>query len=111
MVMKRLQDKIAIITGGSGGIGKAVAEGFLGEGARVMLVDIDHAGLDATRHGLGGGDRIAITQDGVSNATDLARTREATGGARGRIDVDLHHAASADMGTSAQSNAMPSLST
>src|SRR3546814_4874401 len=76
MAMKRWQDKIAIITGGSGGIGKAVAERFLGEGARVMLVDIDQDGLDATRQALGGGDRIAITKADVSNESDVARYAE-----------------------------------
>ncbi|HEY9540139.1 MAG TPA: SDR family NAD(P)-dependent oxidoreductase [Luteimonas sp.] len=90
--MKRLQDKIAIITGGSGGIGKAVAERFLGEGARVMLVDIDQDGLDATRQALGGGDRIAITKADVSNESDVARYAEATVGALGRIDVFFNNA-------------------
>src|SRR3546814_10599842 len=52
MAMKRLQDKIAIITGGSGGNGKAVPEPVLGEGARVMLVDLEQDGLDATRQAL-----------------------------------------------------------
>lgn len=35
--MKRLQDRIAIITGGSGGIGRATARLFLDEGASVVL--------------------------------------------------------------------------
>src|SRR3546814_10850379 len=92
MAMKRLQDKIAIITGGSGGIGKAVAERFLGEGARVMLGDIDQDGLDATRQALGGGDRIAIAKADVSNESDVARYVEATVGALGRIDVFFNNA-------------------
>src|SRR3546814_17083661 len=90
--MKRLQDKIAIITGGSGGIGKAVAERFLGEGARVMLVDIDQDGLDATRQALGGGDRIAIPKADVRNESDVARYAEATVGALGRLDVFFNNA-------------------
>src|SRR5690606_10906299 len=76
--MKRLQDKVAIITGGSGGIGKAVAERFLDEGASVMLVDIDQDGLDAARKALGGGDRIAIAKADVSNEADVERYVKAT---------------------------------
>src|SRR3546814_5657555 len=77
----------SIITGGSGDIGKAVAEPFLGEGARVMLVDIDQDGIDATRQALGGGDSIAIQKADVSNESDVARYAEAAVGALGRIDV------------------------
>ena len=56
--MKRMQDKVAIITGGSGGIGRETAARFLAEGASVVLVDIDQAGLDATAKELGAGDRV-----------------------------------------------------
>ncbi len=35
----RLKDKVAIITGAGGGIGRSIAEGFLREGARVFMID------------------------------------------------------------------------
>ena len=41
-----LKGKVAVITGGSGGIGRAMAQAFLAEGARgIMLADIDAAAV------------------------------------------------------------------
>jgi NAD(P)-dependent dehydrogenase (short-subunit alcohol dehydrogenase family) len=46
--MGRLQDKSVIVTGAARGIGRAIAELFAGEGARVMLTDIDEDEVDST---------------------------------------------------------------
>ena len=43
--MNRLQDKVVIITGGAGGIGRAAGRLFVEEGAYVLLVDVDEASL------------------------------------------------------------------
>ena len=90
--MGRLQDKVAIITGGSGGIGREVAARFLAEGAAVMLVDIDQDGLDAARVALGAGDRIAVAKADVSNEADVANYVKATLDKFGRIDVFFNNA-------------------
>lgn len=39
-----LQDKVAVITGGSGGLGKATAEAFLAKGSKIAILDLDEGG-------------------------------------------------------------------
>lgn len=90
--MKRMQDKVIVITGGSGGIGKEVAARFLGEGASVVLVDVDQAGLDATRAELGADDRVLAVQADVTSEADVKRYTEAAMDRFGRIDVFFNNA-------------------
>jgi NAD(P)-dependent dehydrogenase (short-subunit alcohol dehydrogenase family) len=47
--MNRFEDKTVIITGAGSGLGRAAAERIAGEGANLVLVDIDEDGLDATK--------------------------------------------------------------
>ncbi|KAA9010104.1 bifunctional rhamnulose-1-phosphate aldolase/short-chain dehydrogenase [Histidinibacterium aquaticum] len=51
---KSLAGRVAIVTGGAGGIGSATAARYLSEGACVMLADIDPDALEATREQLAG---------------------------------------------------------
>ena len=46
---ERLKDKIALITGGSSGIGRAAAQLFSREGAQVVIADINAEGGEETR--------------------------------------------------------------
>ena len=90
--MKRLHDKIAIITGASGGIGQVTAARFLEHGACVVLVDIDQDALDATMKTLDGGDRSLAVQADVSLEEDVQRYVRASIERFGRIDVLFNNA-------------------
>ncbi len=92
MGKKRLEGKVAIITGATGGIGEATAKRYLEEGASVMLVGRSAEKLKETRGRLSGFDNVA---DFVADATDEAATKasvEATVEAFGGLDIVLANA-------------------
>jgi len=71
--MARLQDKVAVVSGGAGSIGAATARLFAAEGARVVVADLDEAGLAAVVDELGS-DRAALA---VTDVTDSDQVRAA----------------------------------
>ena len=87
----RFDGNVIIVTGGGGGIGRATAERFAGEGARVALVDLDDAGLKesvaAVEHA--GSEALAIRAD-VTQSADVRRYVDATLARFGAIDF-LHN--------------------
>jgi NAD(P)-dependent dehydrogenase (short-subunit alcohol dehydrogenase family) len=84
--MNALNGKTCIITGGAGSLGLAAARLFLGEGASLMLVDLDAATLEHAATALAS-DRVATCAADVSQAADVARYVDATVARFGAIDV------------------------
>ena len=77
-----LEGKGVIVTGATGGIGKAVAEAFATTGAKVMAVDLDQARVDEVVAGLEGSGHIAVAQDLrdlAGHATLVQRARDELG--------------------------------
>lgn len=90
--MNRLQDKIALITGGAAGIGLATARLFLSEGARVALVDLDERDLQNARSALDGQGEVLTVAADVSEEEGTRRYVENTLEAFGRIDAFFNNA-------------------
>jgi rhamnulose-1-phosphate aldolase/alcohol dehydrogenase len=67
---KSLAGRIAIVTGGAGGIGSATAERLLSEGACVVLADIDSATLEKTRENLADRYSKDVVRAVLMNVTD-----------------------------------------
>lgn len=89
--MKRLAGKTALITGSARGIGRAFAEAYVREGARVAIADIDFHGAQTAAEELGGGS-IAVRLD-VTDQISIEQAVAETVSELGRIDILINNAA------------------
>jgi NAD(P)-dependent dehydrogenase (short-subunit alcohol dehydrogenase family) len=83
--MSRLDGKIAVVTGGSSGIGLAAAKRFVLEGAEVVIVGRRQEELDKALQAIG--PRAMAVQGDISRLDDLDRIFAAVKAAKHRIDV------------------------
>lgn len=91
--MQRLRDKVAIVTGAASGIGQGTAEVFAEEGAKLVLVDRDGAGLEATcaRLQAGGSAVVGVCGD-VSKAEAINQVVSTALETFGQVDVVFNNA-------------------
>ena len=92
MGSNRLQDKVAIITGGASGIGKGIVELFVSEGARVVIADINEAAGQETAAQLGQAVRFRKTD--VTSEADVKALVDYAVSEFGRLDI-MHNNAGA----------------
>jgi NAD(P)-dependent dehydrogenase (short-subunit alcohol dehydrogenase family) len=85
LITKRLDGKIAVITGGNSGIGLATAQRFVDEGAYVFITGRRQSEVDAAVNQIG--KNVTGVQGDVSNFADLDRLYATVKQQKGRIDV------------------------
>jgi NAD(P)-dependent dehydrogenase (short-subunit alcohol dehydrogenase family) len=91
----KLKDKVALVTGGARGIGAAIAERYVAEGARVAIADISlvHAEETAARHG---DEAVAFALD-VTKAASIEAAVESVVQRWGGVDILVNNAGIFDM--------------
>ena len=91
--MKDLNGRVAVVTGGANGIGRAMVERFVAEGMKVVLADINeavlHTAVDEIR--AAGGDVIGVATD-VSKLESVEALRDATLARYGAVHVVCNNA-------------------
>ena len=89
--MKQLNDKVAIVTGGVSGIGKAIVELFVKEGAKVVIADLNEQLGEELINNLGEGNVIFIKAD-ASSAEDNKKIVEAAIENFGALHIAVNNA-------------------
>tara|TARA_R110002110_G_C13470525_1_gene720914 strand:+ start:25002 stop:25802 length:801 start_codon:yes stop_codon:yes gene_type:complete len=83
--MGKLDARVALVTGGASGIGRASCEALAAEGARVVVADINEAGGEATQEGIG--DSAAFQRLDVSSESDWEAATARALALFGRLDI------------------------
>ncbi len=97
--MSRLDHKIALVTGGGSGIGRAISETFAAAGAAVGVLDLDEAAATETVAAIGEtGGRAEFLRCDVSDAASVQAAVDGARAAFGLIDILVNNAGVAHIG-------------
>ena len=96
---RRLEGKVALVTGGARGIGLAIATRFAAEGAKVVIGDIDGAEAVAAAAAIGPKSEVLGQSLDITKEEQIAATVGEAEGRFGRLDILVNNAAILDMTT------------
>lgn len=88
----RLVDKVAVVTGAARGIGRAIAQRLLTEGAKVVVSDIDAEKLTETAAELGSAERVLSLRADVASRLEVVQLIDAAIQHFGALDIMVNNA-------------------
>src|SRR5215468_6624142 len=99
--MGRVQDRVAVVTGGANGLGQAIAHRLAEEGARLVLGDLDAGGLERTAAHItsAGGTVLSVVGD-LTEEEPAARLIQSAVERYGRLDILVNVVGAAARGKS-----------
>jgi NAD(P)-dependent dehydrogenase (short-subunit alcohol dehydrogenase family) len=102
--MGKLQGKVAIITGAGSGIGKAAAELFANEGAKIVVVDFNEANGKAVAQDIASRGEAVFVQADTGSEAAMKKVADEAIKAFGKIDIFWHNAGIAGAGAIEQTS-------